>query len=142
MSAPGPGRRLLAVAAVVVAGVLAVAMWVIGSPAAQRQVRLDERREADLARIENAVDRHWETHDGLPADLAALARQPGILLPVVDPEDATPYGYEVLGPRNYRLCAVFTTDTAARAADTGGQDDRWAHATGRQCFDRSTKGKK
>lgn len=135
MSAAGPGRWLLATAGVVVVAVLAVALGVIGSPTAQRLVRLDERREGELARIENAVAVHWDAHARLPADLAVLASQPGIALRVSDPVDDQAYGYEVLGPRAYRLCAVFATDTAVRA----GHDDRWAHAVGRHCFDRSVE---
>ncbi len=142
MSATGPGRALLLTAGVVVVAVLAAAMWVIGSPAAQRELRLDERRVADLERIEGALGRHVDQHARLPGDLSTLARQPGVSLPVVDPVDGTPYGYEVLGPRAYRLCAVFSTDTAARDGNTVDQDLSWLHAKGRQCFDRSIKDSK
>ena len=142
MSARGPGRPLLVVAGLVVVAVLAVALWVIGSPAAQRQVRLDERREADLQRIENAIGRHWEKQAALPADLPTLAGAPGVVLPVVDPVDGTPYAFVVVGPRAYRLCAVFATDTAARAAGNGARNDRWAHTVGRQCFDLSVEANK
>lgn len=148
MTAPrasaGPGRWLaIAASAVVVAAVVA-AIVVMGSPSAQREIKLDQRRIGDLARIVNAVDGHAKQHDGaLPPDLATLAREPGRRLPTTDPKDGSPYVYERSGALTYRLCATFATDTARTTDDAGyWGPEEWHHGAGRQCFERKAKGDK
>ena len=56
-----------------------------------------------------------------------------------DPVDGVPYGYSVLSPSKFRLCAVFSTSTSDRGPDArrfGWYDDEWKHPVGRQCFER------
>jgi hypothetical protein len=132
----GPGKTLLVVATLVVVAVLGVALWVVGSPAAQREVRLDQRRIGDLVRLEQAVEEYWKQHRSLPADLATLARVPGQSLTLDDPDGRPPYAYERTGTGGYRLCATFATDTADQEARRTGTQMRWLHAAGLQCFDR------
>jgi hypothetical protein len=134
----GLGRRLAIAASIVVLVAVAAAVWVTGSPTAQRQARLDERRVSDLDEQEDAVENWFQEHGALPASLAALARQPGMRLAIVDPETGSPYDYAATGARSYRLCARFSTDTALRAR-TGdlARDVHWAHGVGRQCFERT-----
>lgn len=132
----GPGKTLLVVATLVVVAVLGVALWVVGSPAAQREVRLDQRRLGDLVRLETAVEEYWKQHRSLPADLATLSRVPGQSLSLEDPAGSPPYAYERTGAGSYRLCATFATDTAEHEARRTGTQMRWLHAAGLQCFDR------
>lgn len=133
----GIGRWLAIAASVVVVATVAAAMFVMGSPSAQRQARLDSRRVHDLNRIVQVVERYVEAHDALPPDLATLAGQPGQRLAIADPVTGAPYGFEVTGQRSYRLCAVFVTDTAQTPAVGGPWTlDDWDHAAGRQCFER------
>lgn len=138
MSAPrGPGFWLALVASVVVAVALVAAFLVMGSPAEQRATQLDARRVQDLQRLVNGIEAHARVHDALPPALATLSAQPGSRWPATDPATGDPYGYQTTGPRSYRLCAVFETDTARAkgdAAPPGG--DEWSHAIGRRCFDR------
>ena len=110
MSAGSAGRRLLVAAAVVVVATVAASIVVIGPPATQRDGRLDARRLEDLRRIERLVDAHFERTGRLPDALAALAG-PGLQLPL-DPTSGAPYGYEPGDAGDYRLCAVFATDSA------------------------------
>lgn len=137
MSAPattrGAGAWLAAALVVAALATVAATVVVMGTPGAQREARLDERRVRDLGRIADAIDRYHQIHGALPASLAALNDQPGVDLAIVDPESAAPYGYEMAGGRRYRLCAVFHTDSAARHAT------EWAHAAGNHCFDRAVK---
>ncbi|HLM53557.1 MAG TPA: hypothetical protein VK325_08225 [Pseudoxanthomonas sp.] len=90
MSSGHVGRWLLIVAALVMAATVVAALWVTGSPQAQRQVRLDEKREYDLARIFSALDSHAKNGHPLPAGLQALARQPRLRLSITDPVQAKP----------------------------------------------------
>lgn len=130
------GRRLVAIAAVAVAATIAAAIWVIGSPAAQRESRLDARRISDLRGLETAIERHARLHDGLPRGLDVL-RDDGGAASRVDPATGTPYGYEPVDDRRYRLCAGFATDSrdVVRQVEPV-HDDAWRHPAGRHCFER------
>jgi hypothetical protein len=121
----------------VVAAAVAASVVVMGPPSKQRLQRLDERRIADLGRIQVAIQAYRAAHDALPADLSVLAKVPGTRLPIADPESGEAYGYEIAGKSDYRLCARFATDTAEsievqQTWPPGG----WEHAAGRQCFER------
>ncbi|WP_407353818.1 hypothetical protein [Luteimonas sp. R10] len=131
----GAGRWLLVAAGLVVVATVAAAVAVMGTPAARREAKLDDRRVRDLQRIGVAVDDYREQHDALPPDLATLAGRPGQRLAIADPVSGTPYAYEITGERSYRLCAVFTTDTAEVLADVRWSSE-WNHGAGRQCFER------
>lgn len=130
-----PGRWLLVAAGVVAIATIAAAIAVMGTPSAQRQVKLDDRRTGDLQGIAYAVDRYRKQRGELPPDLATLADQPGRRLAIADPVSGTPYTYEITGARSFRLCAVFTTDTA-ETFSANRWPSEWSHGAGRQCFDR------
>lgn len=127
------GRVVLGVVAVVVVATLIAAAAVIRSPAAQREARLDVRREQDLARIARLVEAHYHRSGGLPSSLDELVA-PGNELPR-DPVRGIPYAYEVTGEQHYRVCARFGTDTARDQRQPHG-GDAWRHGAGLHCFDR------
>lgn len=139
MSEASIGRWLMIAAGLVVVATVLAAVAVMGLPSKQREIRLDERRVGDLERITTAIESHAERRGALPPDLATLARQPGRRLSLTDPVVGSAYEYAVTGDRTYRLCAVFTTDTARQPQTAVRIDDEWLHATGRQCFDRKLK---
>ena len=130
------GRWLMIAACFVVAATLVSAIFVMGSPAVQREAKLDERRIADLTRIDRLADGYFERKGKLPPDLATLANQPGRRLSTADPVDGSAYAYEVTGDRTFRLCAVFATDTAETFEAAERWTDEWNHGAGRQCFER------
>ncbi|MEZ0471084.1 hypothetical protein [Luteimonas salinilitoris] len=130
------GRWLLVAAGGVAIVAVVAAVAVMGTPAAQREAKLDNRRVHDLQRIADVVDHYYEQHDALPPDLAILAGQPGQRLAIADPVDGTPYGYEITGERGFRLCAAFTTDTADTRPGVRPWSSEWNHGAGLGCFDR------
>jgi hypothetical protein len=140
VSADGaPGRRLAIVASVVVLATVVAAVVVTGSPSAQRQAKLDVRRVQDLVRVVAAIDAQVKETGVLPASLPTLAEKPGAGLAIVDPVTAKPYEFQKTGPRSYRLCADFSTDTSVTPPSTrnwSGKND-WLHGSGRQCFART-----
>lgn len=127
------GRVVLGAAAIVVVATLIASVAVIRSPAAEREARLDVRREQDLARIARLVEAHYHRTGQLPATLDELAT-PGTELPR-DPVHGVAYMYEVTGEQFYRVCASFSTDTALDQRQPFG-GDAWLHGAGPHCFDR------
>ena len=90
----------------------------------------------------HAVEAHVTVHRALPADLQALSRQPGSLLPTADPVTGKAYDYQIVDAdgQRYRLCAVFDTDTAVTGDAAFGPGD-WTHGAGRHCFERVAAGR-
>lgn len=135
-----PGFWILLAAGCTVIAVVVGAIAVMGSPQAQRRVRQDERRIEDLQRIAALAQMLARTQGRLPADLGAIASQPGRRV-TNDPFTGAPYEYMVLDARRYRLCAKFDTDSATTDGEPGryefaGVSPEWQHPAGRYCFDR------
>lgn len=126
------GRRLAIAGSVVIVATLAIAIFVTGTPSQRRQVKLDQRRVADLRELEQAVDAHFQQHGALPSGLVEVARKPGNTLSLVDPQTGAPYVYLPQLGRHYQLCAVFATDTSVTQA---GSDASRQHGIGNHCFD-------
>lgn len=141
MSAGRAGRWLAIAASVVVVVALAAGLLTIGSPGQQRESRLDRKREQDLRAIARAIDRRTKAGRPLPTSLDTMAAEPGQRLSVTDPASGTPYVYQTTGNDGYRLCAVFSTDTASPSR-LAWVDEDWLHGSGRYCFDRKAERKK
>jgi len=137
----GSGGRIMLTAATAAVGVAVIAAIVLlGSPATERQRRLDAARVEDLEAIEQLVTSFASLHKALPHDLDSLAREPGYPLMLHDPDSGAPYEYETLKVDSYRLCAIFKTrssDDALRNTYRRPLSSTWLHGVGRQCFDRS-----
>jgi hypothetical protein len=119
------GVSVVAVAAAVVAG-----LTVIGSPAEQRLLRLDERRVLDLRRLAQVVSSHWNARQALPLNAADLVDGRSLTRVPLDPSSDEPYEYRVSGQSQFELCAVF--DRPSRLEDAA---DFWYHDAGRRCFE-------
>lgn len=152
---------LVASIAAVVAAV-GVGLVLLGSPAEERERRIDDRRVADLHGITAATDIYWTRHGRLPASLDDLAAEPGLRVSTSDPTSSETYGYRTLDDGRYEVCATFFADSgapttsssivqrscqgchgpgspvAARVDDPLAAHrelrDLWAHGSGRQCF--------
>jgi hypothetical protein len=133
------GRWIAIVASLVVVATIVAAIAVMGSPSKQRLMRLDERRVDELGNIANQIESWRNEHGRLPGSLAELAAAPGVRV-AQDPASGRPYGYEVLGASEYRLCAQFDTDTAIEVDSQPWRGAVWAHGIGRQCFTRRAGG--
>lgn len=114
---------------------------IVGSPAAQRARKYDERRVEDLKAISDEireivlVDR-WRSKDelemerDLPKTLEeAAASATYRKLDRTDPETGEPYKYEITGKSTFRLCATFSTARNRR------YDIFWNHPEGEHCFE-------
>lgn len=136
MSRPGGMRVFVAAVTLVVAAVVVAAVFVLGSPAEQRMIRLDQQRVTDLIGLRNAIKRDVQRNTALPKDLAAVSSAPPMRVRRIDPETGAPYEYEIVGERSYRLCAVFARPSESdRTAMPYINEAGWDHEAGRQCFD-------
>lgn len=118
---------------VVVLAVVAAVM-ILDPPGLQRQRRMDGRRIRDLINISLSVDSYWERKKALPPDLATLEKEPGLRIPMKDPETGLPYVYETKDGKSYRLCAVFSVDSSDESQEYN-SSRKWSHGAGKQCFD-------
>ncbi len=119
----------------------------MGSPATQRDERLDERRIQDLQTIQWQVVNIWQVSQSLPETIDELKETVGARIPV-DPETGSLYEYEKMGESNFRLCAEFNRTSRdflerepARLSPIVPNKislgfDSWEHAAGRVCFER------
>ncbi|HSN82818.1 MAG TPA: hypothetical protein VLS88_09595 [Polyangiales bacterium] len=122
------GSGVLVVVSVVVIGVVAGGVWLMGSPGEQRVLKLDERRIDDLQSIAHQIHVYWNRYHALPEELEALGAEPGFAPIPTDPIHDQPYDYRLLGQESYELCAVF--DRPSRYAP----GSVWTHEAGRYCF--------
>ena len=129
---------------IAVVSVSVIASFVVaGSPSAQKDRRLDERRVSDLANIQNEVVNFWVSKGALPANLSDLSDDVrGVIVPT-DPETeetGASYTYRILSDLSFELCATFSSDSVGRLVETpyypyiGGN---WDHRIGEVCFERT-----
>jgi hypothetical protein len=116
---------------VVAIAAIAAGLFVLGSPAEERVLRLDERRVRDLTSIAQAVDVYWTRHERLPASLDELRNEPVGYVGYSDPDTNKAYEYRLLEVGQYELCAEFARESRASDRAAAGL---WSHRAGRQCF--------
>lgn len=113
----------------------AIGFWLVGTPATQRDRKLDERRVSDLQAIESNITSYWVNNRKLPVlsdvDLGS------------DPQTGLSYEYIKKDNLNYELCGIFKTiaknDPRAipQIYPPGPYNENWDHESGRFCFSRS-----
>ncbi len=128
-------RVMLAVIVVAVVGSIVYALFLLGSPGQQRDIRLDQERIGHLSNIANNIDTYWELNQELPLTLAELSGPRYYVDHIHDPETGEPYEYRILEGPSYELCAFFMTETDdASAQDRSFSRRAWDHGSGRTCF--------
>lgn len=137
-------KILPVIVSVVVAVVVIVGFFIVGSPLTQRIRRFDERRVNDLQAIQWEVVNYWQMKAALPATLGALRNDIRGFVPPQDPETNAAYEYSAEGPLSFSLCATFAmangdgADGITRPIPAKGiEGDNWAHGAGRTCFTRT-----
>jgi hypothetical protein len=126
-------RRLLATvvaAAVVVACI--VGLYLAGSPAEARLLRLDDRRVDDLRSISWSLAEYRRGRGRLPPTLDSLPMAISDAPRLRDPVTNRPYSYEVTGDSSYSLCAEFARPSSPEGG--GSSDASWRHGPGHFCF--------
>jgi hypothetical protein len=122
---------------VLVTAAIGAGIYLLGSPAAERARRFDERRVEDLSGIARALDIYWTRSSRLPASLQELQTEFGTTVRVTDPATDVPYEFRTLQGGKYEICASF--DGGSRDSDRGVDAGFWSHRAGRQCFQRAAE---
>lgn len=134
---------------VVIVVAIIASLFVVGSPAKQRDARLDQNRVSDLQTIQSSLIDYWRDKEALPETLAALEDDIIGYRNPVDPQSGEAYEYTVTSELRFQLCATFSTQSdgsdqgiyfAPKVYDfgyMGGDFDVWSHTEGRVCFDRT-----
>lgn len=131
------GRRSFAIgSAVAVLAVIVLGFLVLGSPAYQKNRRLDNRRVSDLNSIYYGINSYVAANRSLPNSLSQLENTYVFDVPE-DPATNQPYEYRVLSSGSYELCATFATESDPRTNESIVSKEIqsfYSHGEGRQCF--------
>ena len=120
-----------AVIVVVALASIITSFFIIDSPLTARMKKYDLQRVNDLFSLDSVINFYYQENGELPQDLSA-PRFSGYL----NPETKEPYSYNVLGDKNYELCASFSLAVELGDQDYfyGGVKDWNYHDAGYQCF--------
>ncbi len=138
---------------------------IMGSPASQRKLRLDDKRVQDLQSMQWQVINYWQQKETLPAKLEDLTNPlTGYSLPVPPEfEKGEQYEYAVKSKMTFELCATFdlpmpkgwqeyggmrpypafdmgmggTKEMAVPSMPGYGINESWDHQAGRTCYERT-----
>jgi hypothetical protein len=132
---------------VVVLGTIVGGFFIVGSPAHQRDIRLDNQRVSDLQMIQSETVNYWQQKNVLPTKPSDLQDSISGFATPVDPETSAEYEYIVKGDLSFELCAIFKSESVG-AVGNGGMtkpvrvsgdpySENWTHTAGRVCFKRS-----
>jgi hypothetical protein len=122
-------RSMVAASTAIVATIVILGFWQLGTPGTQRQIRADAQRVQQLAETSNEIGRYWSAHQQLPESLNTLPA--GAL---EDPVTHTIYEYHSGRGSQYQLCAAFARASDAR--ELAPEQSRWTHPAGHHCFTR------
>ncbi len=132
---------------VVVVGAIVASFLLIGSPAKQRDTRMDEQRVWDLQSIQNEVLNYWIEKEELPATLEDLENAFTGFQPPVDPNSNEAYTYTVKSELEFEVCATFETEVTEEKNKNAypimmygyrdASSDVWTHGIGVTCFTRT-----
>lgn len=138
-----------------VVSAISYSFTIMGSPANQRLLRLDERRINDLQSIQYQVINYWQQKEKLPAKISDLSDPISSYSLPVDPEfeKGNTYEYFVKDNLKFELCATFSRPMPKgwRGYSNDGMmpyyriskpypsgiNESWDHQVGRTCFERT-----
>jgi hypothetical protein len=121
-------RRMAALSSAIVALMLVLGFWQLGSPGRQREFRGDAQRVQQLFQLSSQIKSYWSSHASqLPANIDQL---PGNAF--VDPITRVPYEYHPGQGSQFELCATFARSSERN--DVPPEQKQWIHPAGHHCF--------
>lgn len=125
---------------------LVVGFFVLGTPWQARQYRLDGQRVTDLQNIQYQVINYWQLKGKLPNAITDLDDSISYFVIPTDPQTGQDYGYKMVQPNSFKLCATFDAPSRDNGSyllpqrktgyDTA-MNSNWLHEAGERCFDRT-----
>jgi hypothetical protein len=122
---------------------IVLGFYVMGSPATQRDLRLDEERRMHLEQIQSQVVTYWQNNAVLPEEIEKLNNPLQYFTLPTDPETGASYTYATTSATSFELCATFAR---ASSFERRGEyypvvqglksADNWKHEGGNVCFAR------
>ena len=113
---------------------------VLGSPRAQRLIKLDDQKITDLQNLQWQVINYWQINGMIPESWQNMMN---------DSQTGRPYEYKKTGTMIFELCAEFNRESMmnqnqypammrAEYPTKGGmtKNDDWQHSMGKKCFER------
>ncbi|MFA6146321.1 MAG: DUF5671 domain-containing protein [Patescibacteria group bacterium] len=145
--------KLPKILAWVISGIILLSIvwgfFILGTPAVQRDRRLDEQRIFDLQETQDRIINYWTQKEKLPQTLGELEDSiSGFVVPQ-DPESDALYEYNITNPLSFELCATFNASSKnpksisvkSKYSPSLNRGDslqqNWDHETGRICFTRT-----
>lgn len=119
---------------------LVAGFFIVGTPADQRERRMDSQRVTHLQELQWQLVSYWQNNETLPAELSGLSDSISYPVVPVDPETGMAYEYRVVGDKTFELCATFARASAEQFESTNtydGINQSWEHEAGRACFERT-----
>ncbi len=104
-----------------------------GSPQAARNKRFDDTRIQNVQTIKNWVGSYYRTNKVLPPTVieASTSYSSGNSKVPSDPETNIEYQYQIVGSKEYKICATFSTNTMNNAPQYLLE---YSHISGFYCF--------
>ncbi len=134
-------KTLIVLAILGVVGVVVWGLIVAGSPSQVRALRFDEQRVDALRQMQWQITEYYQQHGALPPALSNLSDDISGYSAPLDPQTGEQYGYTVLAPLSFELCAVFAQSNANSETRPKygfeGVDDDFSHGAGEVCFERT-----
>jgi hypothetical protein len=126
--------RFLAIAGTIAAVTAVCVSIYLNPPSAVKAHELDQDRLQGLQQIDMAIKAYYRDHQALPDQLDVIENKDGLSARSTwrDPVTHQLYEYDVIGKKQYRLCANFS-------ADSEGGENPFAptfrkHNRGHDCF--------
>lgn len=126
------------------------AFFIVGSPATARLMQFDQQKISDLQGIQYQIVNYWQTKEKLPESLADLTDNISGYTAPLDPQNKTPYEYNIKDAENlsFELCATFNKQgkdinkyyesmPVSEPVKGGQYSYSWDHEAGRVCFERT-----
>ncbi|MCH8889010.1 hypothetical protein IID26_01110 [Patescibacteria group bacterium] len=139
---PKAARSVSIAVALVVFISIVGGFFITGSPASQRELRIDRERVSDLQNIQWQIVDHWQSKEVLPKTLTDLEDSITGYVAPNDPETREAYTYRVTGARSFALCAEFNLESSGKSESLrypqfSTEGTSWAHSEGETCFERT-----
>lgn len=137
-------KAWLIVSTIIVLVSIVLGFAITGSPRTQRLMRYDDQKVADLQNIQNQIITYWQSKNKLPESLSDITDPLSYEILPLDPQTGASYTYNKKGELSFELCADFNKASVAgneprisNAMKYGIDNEKWSHAEGYQCFERT-----